>query len=136
MSAQQSQLDVRVVNTNPTSHAPRLQGHESDAVRKYLLLELVLLIIDHDIKVIGSSKFKLPRLYETALRGVQDRVLLDMANLRRMFRDHGIKMVERTKLSEGLLVKFVCRGYHHEKMLLWSVVKVECEDVLKQYLSQ
>lgn len=136
MSTQQGQLEARGVSRSTASHAPRLQAHESDAIKKYMLLELVLLIIDHDIKVIGLSKFKLPRLYESALRGVQDRVLLDMASLRRMFRDNGIKMVERLKQQEGLLVKYVCRGYHHEKMLLWSVVKIECEAVLKQYLSQ
>jgi hypothetical protein len=136
MGIQQDQQEARGIQPSITSHAPLQQQYELDAVKQYMLLELALLIIEHDIKAIGLTKFKLPRLYESVLRGVQDRVLLDMANLRRMFRERGIKIYERLKKADGLLVQYVCRGYHHEKMLLWSVVKVECEAMLKRYMSQ
>ena len=115
--------------------APVQQEQESEAVKHYLLLGFVMRIIDHDIKVISLSQIKLPRLYETMLRAVQDRVLLDMADYRRMFRKSGIKIYEELQQQEGLLAKYVCRGYHHQLYMLWGFVKVECERVLKQYMA-
>lgn len=123
-------------HTASDSHAPQLQEQESEAVRHYMLLELALIIIEHDIKALGMSKFKLPRLYETILRGIQDRVLLDMAELRQMFRKNGIKIYNKLRREDGLQTQYVCRGYHHEKFMLWSVIKVECESLLKRYMSQ
>ncbi|MFC6332546.1 hypothetical protein ACFP56_07900 [Paenibacillus septentrionalis] len=114
---------------------PMQEAFESEGIKQYVLLEMVLRIIDHDVRAIGNSNIKLPRLYESLLRGIQDRVLLDMADLRRMFRKNGIKIYEEIQGKEGLLAKYVCRGYHHELFLLWGFVKVECERVLKQYLA-
>jgi len=121
--------------TSSISAVPLQEQYEAEGIKQYVLLEMVLRIIDHDVKAIGNSKIKLPRLYESILRGVQDRVLLDMADLRRMFRKNGIKIYEELQEKEGLLVKYVCRGYHHQLFLLWGFVKVECERVLKQYMS-
>lgn len=111
------------------------QQYESEAIKQYVLLEMVLRIIDHDVKAIGNSKIKLPRLYESILRGVQDRVLLDMADLRQMFRKNGMKIYGKLQEKEGLLVQYVSKGYHHQFFLLWGFVKVQCERMLKQYMS-
>ena len=126
--------------TNPqlqdkVSHAPIQEEFEADAIKQYVLLEMILRIIDHDVKAIGLSQIKLPRLYESMLRAVQDRVLLDMADQRRMFRKNGIKIYEELQQQDGLLAKYVCRGYHHQIFMLWGFVKVECERVLKKYMS-
>jgi len=112
------------------------QAEEADAVKHYLLLGFVMKIIDHDIKVIYKSTIKLPRLYETVLRAVQDNVLLDMADCRRQFRKSGIKIYEELQEKDGLLAKYVCRGYHHQIYMLWEFIKVECERVLRQYMSR
>lgn len=112
------------------------QAEEADAVKHYLLLGFVMKIIDHDIRVIHKSSMKLPRLYETVLRAVQDNVLLDMADYRRQFRKRGIKIYEELQEKEGLLAKYVCRGYHHQIYMLWEFIKVECERVLKQYMTR
>jgi len=121
--------------TSSASAVPLQEQYESEAIKQYILLEMVLRIIDHDVKAIGNSKIKLPRLYESILRGVQDRVLLDMADLRRLFRKNGIKIYEELQEKEGLLAHYVCRGYHHQLFMLWGFIKVECERVLKQYMS-
>ncbi|MCM3635410.1 MULTISPECIES: hypothetical protein [Paenibacillus] len=138
MSIINTKSEHRLAAEGKTSSAPAIplqEQYESDAIKQYVLLEMVLRIIDHDVKAIGNSKIKLPRLYESILRGVQDRVLLDMADLRRMFRKNGIKIYEELQEKEGLLAKYVCRGYHHQLFMLWGFIKVECERVLKQYMS-
>lgn len=82
-------------------------------VKQYVLLGIVMRILDHDIRVIGTSAIKLPRFYESMMRGMQDRVLLDLAGIRRKFRETGIKVYEEKREADGLHAEYVCRGYHH-----------------------
>ncbi|REK77524.1 hypothetical protein [Paenibacillus paeoniae] len=117
--------------------APPIQTEDELAlVKRCVLLGIVTRVLDHDIRVVDSSGMKLPRFYESLLRGIQDRVLLDLADLRRGFRSRGIKIYEEKQEKDGLLAKYVCRGYHHEFYMLWGFVKAESERMLKQYLSK
>jgi|GEM_PF-349689 len=114
---------------------PLQSGEELEAVKRYVLLGIAVRILDHDIRVVGSSRLKLPRFYESILRGLQDRVLLELAALRRMFRTSGIKVYEERMESEGLTAAYVCRGYHHHFTMPWSFVRAEAERLLKRYSS-
>lgn len=119
-----------------TASPPPIQTEdELGLVKQYVLLGIVTRILDHDIRVIGASGMKLPRFYESFLRGIQDRVLLDLADMRRQFRGRGIKVYEEARDSDGLRAQYVCRGYHHQFFMLWGFVKAESERVLKGYLS-
>jgi hypothetical protein len=113
---------------------PPLQSEdELEAVKRYVLLGIAVRILDHDIRVVDSSRLKLPRFYESILRGLQDRALLELAALRRMFRSSGIKVYEERKEAEGLTTAYVCRGYHHHFTMPWSFVRAEAERLLKRY---
>ncbi|MGO4373309.1 hypothetical protein [Paenibacillus sp. YIM B09110] len=118
------------------SHPPVQTDEELELVKRYELLGIVMRILDHDIRVIGTASIKLPRLYESMLRGVQDRVLLDLSAIRRQFRETGIKVYEEKQEADGLSAHYMCRGYHHRFFMLWGFVKAESERVLKQYLSR
>ncbi|MEF2247807.1 hypothetical protein [Paenibacillus sp. IITD108] len=107
---------------------------ELQLVKRHILLGIMMQILNHDIRVIDSAGMKLPRLYESMLRAVQDRVLLDLAHTRRLFREHGIKVYEEKRQTDGLHAKYVCRGYHHHFFMLWGFVKAESERMLKQYI--
>ncbi|QAY66448.1 hypothetical protein [Paenibacillus protaetiae] len=121
----------------PSGLQPPVQTEEElDLVKQYVLLGIVLRILDHDIGVIGSASMKLPRLYDSLLRAVQDRVLLDMAAIRKDFRSKGIKIYEQRQDKNGLEAQYVCRGYHHRFYMVWGFVKAESERVLKTYFSQ
>lgn len=135
MSIEQNPVHSIQEKKEQPAHAPIQEDFEADAVKEYVLLEMALRVIEHDVKAISISKIKLPRLYESMLRAVQDRVLLDMADHRKMFRKSGIKIYEELQEKDGLLAKYVCRGYHHQMFMLWGFVKVECEQVLKKYMS-
>jgi len=113
--------------------SPMPSDEELEAVKRYVLLGIAMRILDHDIRVVGSSRLKLPRFYESVLRGLQDRVLLELAALRRMFRASGIKVYEERKEAEGLAAAWVCRGYHHHFTMPWSFVRAEAERLLKRY---
>lgn len=116
------------------AHPPIQTEAELELVKRYVLLGIVMRILDHDIRAIGASRMKLPRFYESLLRGMQDRVLLDMANIRRQFREWGIRVYEEKRERDGLHAQYVCRGYHHQFFMLWGFVKAESERVLKGYL--
>lgn len=117
------------------AHPPIQTEEELELVKRYVLLGIVMRILDHDIKVIGQTTIKLPRLYESMLRAVQDRVLLDLAAIRRDFRRSGIKVYEQLQEPEGLRAQYVCRGYHHQFYMLWGFIKAESERALKGYIS-
>ncbi|MWC28873.1 hypothetical protein [Paenibacillus sp. MMS18-CY102] len=118
------------------SHPPAQSEAEQGLVKRYVLLGIVMRILDHDIRVVGNAGMKLPRLYESMLRAVQDRVLLDLAALRRQFRDAGIKIYEESQQKEAMHAKYVCRGYHHQFAMVWGFVKAESERLLKTYLHE
>lgn len=134
---------MAVINdTRPSAAAaqpnPRVPLHteeEMDQVKRYVLLGVTLRILDHDIRAVAASGMKLPRLYESMLRGVQDRVLLEMAAIRRQFRRRGIKIYEERRESDGLSAQYICRGYHHRFFMLWTFVKAESERLLRSYLA-
>ncbi|WP_240941086.1 hypothetical protein [Paenibacillus sp. HB172176] len=114
----------------------KIQTEEELAlVKQYVLLGIVMQILDHDIRVIDKSGMKLPRLYESLLRGLQDRVLLDLADVRRKFRQIGIKVYEEKREKDGLRSQYVCRGYHHHFFMVWNFVKAESERVLRRYMT-
>jgi hypothetical protein len=92
--------------------------------------------LEHDIAAIGVSGMKLPRFYESVLRAVQDRVLLDLAGIRKQFRESGIKVYEERRERDGLHARYVCRGYHHRFFMLWGFVKAESERLLKGYTAK
>jgi|HigsolmetaAR203D_1030402.scaffolds.fasta_scaffold00710_21 hypothetical protein len=115
------------------SRPPLQSEDELEAVKRYVLLGIAVRILDHDIRVVDSSRLKLPRFYESILRGLQDRALLELAALRRMFRASGIKVYEERKEEEGLTAAYVCRGYHHHFTMPWSFVRAEAERLLKRY---
>ncbi|MBD3919600.1 hypothetical protein H8B09_12620 [Paenibacillus sp. PR3] len=117
------------------SAPPPIQSEaEQGMVKQYMLLGIVMRILDHDIRIVSHSGMKLPRLYESMLRAVQDRVLLDLAALRREFRDAGIKVYEESQQKDGIVAKYVCRGYHHQFAMVWGFVKAESERLMKTYL--
>jgi len=112
---------------------PAPSEEELEAVKRYVLLGVVVRILDHDIRVVDSSSMKLPRFYESMLRGLQDRVLLELAALRKTFRTAGIKVFEERREPEGLTAEYLCRGYRHRFTMLWSFVRAEAERLLKRY---
>lgn len=127
---------LRTGGGGSVSVPPVQTEEELDLVKRYVLLGIVMRILDHDIRAIGVSGMKLPRFYESVLRAVQDRVLLDLAATRKLFRESGIKVYEERREQDGLHAQYVCRGYHHRFFMLWGFVKAESERLLKAYMSR
>ncbi|MBO7746082.1 hypothetical protein I8J29_17875 [Paenibacillus sp. MWE-103] len=117
--------------------APRmLLGKEMELVKRYALLGIVNAILEHDIRIVGAAKTKLPRLYESMLRGLQDRVLLELAGIRRQFKASGIVGFGEKRTKESLTASYRCMGYQRSFSMPWTFVKAEAERVLRGYLEK
>ncbi|WP_341278506.1 hypothetical protein [Paenibacillus sp. FSL H8-0537] len=112
---------------------PIQREEELVLARRYVLLGIIVRILDHDIRVLHSSEAKLPKLYETMLLGLQDRVLLELAALRKQLRSKGIEMLEEIRSEDGLEAQYICRGYRHRFILLWGYIRSESEQLLRTY---
>ncbi|CAM4314692.1 hypothetical protein [Paenibacillus tarimensis] len=117
----------------PAGRPPVQTEQELEIVKRYVIMGIAMRILDHDIRIVGRAPMKLPRFYESLLRALQDRVLLEMAAMRKQFREVGIKIYEEHRSPERLTARYVCRGYHHEFSLQWNFVRVEAERILKSY---
>ncbi|WP_020616972.1 hypothetical protein [Paenibacillus daejeonensis] len=118
----------------PSETEQRIQTEgDLNLVKRFLLLRIAVQILDHDIGIAGASSMKLPRLYESILRALQDRVLLDQAAAKREMIAGGILIHREQRHAEGLKVQYAIRGYQHEFTMLWPFVRREAEQLLGQY---
>jgi len=120
-----------------TDPRPTVQTDEElNLVKRYVILGIAVRILNHDIRVVGASSTKLPRLYESVLRALQDRVLLELAALRRTFRTSDIRIHEERHDQEGLFANYAIRGCQHQFTMLWGYVRAEAERLLKSYYTR
>ena len=99
-------------------------------VKQSLILPIVLDVLAHDIRVLQGSTAKMNGLYVKYLHSLQDQVSLELYHLRRQLRQKGIKVFRQERAKKGLEAEYLCRGYEHQFMMLWGVVKAEVEIAL------
>lgn len=103
---------------------------EVSLVKQSLIMPIVLDVLTHDIRVLQSSRAKMNAVYVKHLRGLQDRVSLELYHIRRELRKRGIKVFRQERAKRGLEAEYLCRGYEHQFTMMWSVVKAEVEVAL------
>lgn len=103
---------------------------EMHMVKQSLILPIVLDVLAHDIRVLQGSAAKMNGLYVKYFNTLQDRASLELFHLRRQLHKQGIKVFRQERAKTGLEAEYLCRGYQHSFMMLWSVVKAEVEVTL------
>ncbi|MFD2611900.1 hypothetical protein [Paenibacillus gansuensis] len=102
-------------------------------VKEFLLLPMVLTVFERDTKIIASHvKTKAP--YEQALQLAMDRVTANLAELKREFRQRGIKVFDSERTASGVHCKYLCRGYENQFDMMWLYIRAEVELRMKHYL--
>lgn len=109
---------------------------ETVLIRQALILPIVLDVLEHDIRVLRSSSAKMNAIYVRYLHALQDQVSLSLFQLRRRMKHQEIKVVDQRRGKEGLEAQILCRGYAHNTLLLWPVVRSEIELVLDALTSR
>ncbi|MNT42279.1 hypothetical protein D3C72_1786960 [compost metagenome] len=63
-----------------------------------------------------------------------DRVTKDLAEVRRQFRQRGIKVYETENDGKSVTARYLCRGYTGEASYLWAILAAEASVVMRKYL--
>ncbi|MED1916924.1 hypothetical protein [Brevibacillus sp. DP1.3A] len=114
---------------------PLQTEEESQFIKEYILLPIILDILEKDIKTLDSVPLKMPTIYARTLRHVQDLITIDLLGIRKYLRKHGIKVYEQNWTKLGIEARYLCRGYHHQFSMLRGLVKAEVEKKLSEYLN-
>ncbi|WP_110930974.1 hypothetical protein [Paenibacillus bouchesdurhonensis] len=108
-------------------------SEDMSLVRLYLLLPLVLSAFERD-KELASYTFRTPEPYMRMIDAAQRKVEADLKEVRKKFRELGIKVYEEHLTFTGLDAKYLVRGYHHNFSMLSSLIAAESQVLMEKYL--
>ncbi|TCZ79394.1 hypothetical protein E0485_05905 [Paenibacillus albiflavus] len=107
---------------------------EPSLVKSYVLLPLLMDVLERDMATLAIVNLKLPLVYITCLQSAQDAIMAELATLKGQLRNKGIKVYQQERTKQALDVRYLCRGYHHQFTMLWTVVKPEIERMLSEFM--
>ncbi|WP_379319290.1 hypothetical protein [Paenibacillus puldeungensis] len=110
-----------------------LSNEDYSYVKLYIILPLILTAFERDKKII-ERELKTPRPYVTLLDNAIKRVEDDHREVRRKFRVLGLKVYEEKRTVDGIYARYLCRGYHYEFSMLWSLITAESSVLMEKYL--
>jgi hypothetical protein len=112
----------------------RDDGHlEFEAkLKRYVHLELLLKVLTYDRNHMDDLKFA--DVYRQMLDKIMDEIMKEMAELRRYFRKSPGRIIEKKKEYGDYAVSYTYRGYQFEVKYLKEFIRVECREILKEYL--
>jgi len=113
---------------------PMQTTDEPDLVKSYVLLPILMDVLERDIATLAIVSLKLPIVYITCLQRAQNAILAELTTLRGQLRNKGIKVYQQERTKQALEVRYLCRGYHHQFTMLWTVVKPEIERKLSEFM--
>lgn len=102
-------------------------------VKLYLLLPLILSAFERD-KDLASYTFRTPEPYMRMIDTAARKVEADLKEVRKKFRELGIKVYEENLTFTGLDAKYLCRGYHYNFNMLSSLIAAESQVLMEKYL--
>lgn len=111
----------------------QLSSEDASYVKMYILLPLILSAFERD-KKIAEQSFKTPRPYVTLIDNAIKRVEDEHREVRRKFRVLGLKVYEVKRTELAIEARYLCRGYHYEFCMLWSLVAAQSSVHMERYL--
>ncbi len=103
-------------------------------IKEFMLLPVLLDVLERDMKLFKTMPLKMPEVYIQILHRVQDQAMIDLVEIRRQLKAHGMRVYDQKRTHLGMNAEYLCRGYHHRFSMLWNVVKAEIEQRLRAYL--
>jgi hypothetical protein len=110
------------------------EGHNEFILKlkRYVHLEVLLAALSRDRKQL--SHLKMADVYGWLLDQIIDGILKDMTELRQYFRRSPGEIIEIIQQPEFRYVSYKYKGYKQEMKCLNEWMKVECGEILKEYL--
>ncbi|MDQ0091685.1 hypothetical protein J2T12_005125 [Paenibacillus anaericanus] len=102
-------------------------------VKKFMVYPNVLNTFERDKQVI-QSHMDVPEPYIRAIDAAMDRVTQDIKELKRGFRERGIKVYEELDDGYVLTAKYMCRGFHAELPVTQDLMNSDVRIKMEHYL--
>jgi transcription initiation factor IIE alpha subunit len=93
---------------------------------------MLLKVLTYDRDHMEHLKFA--DVYRQMLDKIMDEIMKEMAELRRYFRQSPGRIIETKKEHGNYVVGYTYRGYQFEAKYLKEFIRVECGEILKEYL--
>lgn len=110
-----------------------LSSEDQSYIKLYLLLPLILSAFERD-KKIAEKVFKTPRPYINMIESAMRKVDADLKEVRKRFRELGLKVYEEQRTDDFIIAKYLCRGYHYDMTLNVKLVVAESSVLMEKYL--
>jgi hypothetical protein len=101
-------------------------------LKRYVHLEVLLAALSRNQKQL--SHLKMADIYGWLIDQTIDRILKDMTELRGYFRRSPGEIIEIKQEPEYRYVSYKYKGYRQEMKFLNEWMRVECGEILKEYL--
>lgn len=112
---------------------PLLSHDELRMVKEAILYPLLLDRLDQDLRRIPVSNLRFQALLASGLEQLRERVLQEHLTLKKELKHRGIRIYAEERTAASLEVQYLCRGYHHQMLLLWDVVRTELQRLIGEW---
>lgn len=101
-------------------------------LKRYTHLEVLLEALDRDKK--HMDHLKMAHVYQYRINHITDLILKGMADLRGNFSQSQGEIIQTVQLVGERMVEYVYQGYRLNIKFLNEFMRVECGEILKEYM--
>jgi len=102
-------------------------------IKSHIILPRVLSAFERDAALINKT-LKTPGPYADLIAEAQRKLTADLYEIRKQFRQRGIKVYEEVADSDGVTARYKCRGYEAEMRIRWTMLAPQAAVVMRKYL--
>ncbi|ASA22642.1 hypothetical protein [Paenibacillus donghaensis] len=110
-------------------------GDELEFIKQYLEIPFLLDILEDNITKMKGAEFRLGDIFLFHLVKLQDKLTLELAEIRKQMRNKGMKVIDTKRTKVEIRTKYLCRGYTGSMVLLLDRVKADLSMKLCELLS-
>ncbi len=115
---------------------PQEYGEFSQLLKRYVVLNIIIKVIQYDRKVIRESACKLSNAYDFIFERLQLNLEKDIMKIKKRFVEIGGKIIEEEQQPTVRVVKAKFRGFIYTHRFLNYLLQSESERLFKAYLLQ
>ena len=114
---------------------PKEYQEFSQLIKRYVVLNVLIKVLEYDRNVIKHSGCKLLRIYDDNLAEVQWQIESNIRQLKKEITMLGGSIIEELQETEVRIVKVKFKNYIYTHRYLNYVLQTECEKILKVLLN-
>jgi hypothetical protein len=105
-----------------------------EAIKRYVIIPMVLTVLQRDKKVIEDSALKTKQPYLSLMDAAMKKAHGEIYDTRVSLRSSRIKIYDEKRTENTIEIKYTFRGYQHTASLLWHIIKNDVESMIQHYL--